>query len=149
MAPFGGQPSAGTAPPDRPAAPGPTARRPLGEVVHARVGDKAGNADLGVWVGEDAAYPWLVSFLTADRLTELLAAPAEVTVERYELPNLRALCFVLRDRLAPSSSAGLSLDQLGKGLGEFLRARHVDIPLSLLPARLRVTPERATVSDPP
>ncbi|MEV6823800.1 acyclic terpene utilization AtuA family protein [Amycolatopsis sp. NPDC051102] len=147
-APFGGQPCAGPAAPDGPAAPGPTARRPLGEVLHARVGDKAGHADLGVWVSEDAAYSWLVSFLTADRLTELLAAPAEVTVERYALPNLRALCFVLRGHLAPSSSAGLSLDQLGKGLGEFLRARHADIPLSILPMRLRVTPERGTVSDP-
>ena len=149
MAPFGGQPAdAGTPPPAGLASWGPTARRPLGEVVHARVGDKAGDADLGVWVAEDVAYPWLVSFLTADRLTELLAAPPEVTVERHELPNLRALCFVLRGYLAPSSSSGLSLDQLGKGLGEFLRARHADIPLSLLPSRLRITPERTAVSGP-
>ncbi|MEV7098343.1 acyclic terpene utilization AtuA family protein [Amycolatopsis sp. NPDC051045] len=143
MKPFGGQPP-GPGGPSTPVglpSPGPTARRPLGEVVHARVGDKAGNVNLGVWVPEDVAYPWLVSFLTTDRLTELLAAPAEVTVERYELPNLRALCFVLGGYLAPSSSAGLSLDQLGKGVGEFLRARHVDIPLSVLPSRLRVTPE--------
>jgi hypothetical protein len=149
MAPFGGQPAgAGTPPPAGPASWGPTARRPLGEVVHARVGDKAGDADLGVWVAEDVAYPWLVSFLTVDRLIELLAVPPEVTVERHELPNLRALCFVLRDYLAPSSSSGLSLDQLGKGLGEFLRARHADIPLSLLPSRLRITPERTAVSGP-
>ncbi|MDQ7807362.1 acyclic terpene utilization AtuA family protein [Amycolatopsis sp. A133] len=147
--PFGGQPcGTATSPPAGPSSWGPTARRPLGEVVHARVGDKAGNADLGLWVSEDVAYPWLVSFLTADRLTELLPVPAEVAVERHELPNLRALCFVLRGYLAPSSSSGLSLDQLGKGLGEFLRARHADIPLSLLPSRLRITPERTAVSGP-
>jgi hypothetical protein len=147
-APFGGQPSgAGPAAPD-PASYGPTARRPLGELVHARVGDKAGNANLGVWVTEDAAYPWLVSFLTTGCLAALLAVPPEVTIERHALPNLRALLFVLRGQLAPSSSSGLSLDQLGKGLGEFLRARHADIPLALLPARLRLTPEWTTINAP-
>ncbi|MFI9005846.1 hypothetical protein ACIGNX_01265 [Actinosynnema sp. NPDC053489] len=84
-------------------------------------------------MSHDDAYPWLLSFLTNDRLAELLASPGASTAERYELPNLRGLCFVLRGYLAPSSSAGLAPDQLGKSLGEFLRARHVDVPTSLLP----------------
>ncbi|MFL6126476.1 acyclic terpene utilization AtuA family protein [Actinophytocola sp.] len=133
--PYGGQPAGTRTPPADLASFGPTVRRPLGHVVHARVGDKAGNANLGFWVSQDDAYPWLLSFLTTDRLVELLASPTATTVERYELPKLRGLCFVLQGYLGPSSSAGLSLDQLGKSLGEFLRARHVDVPVSLLPAR--------------
>ncbi|PXX71780.1 uncharacterized protein DUF1446 [Nocardia tenerifensis] len=135
MRPFGGQPTGGAIPTADSSSFGPTTRRPLGDIVHARTGDKAGIADLGVWVSEEAAYPWLLSFLTADRLVRLLAAPASVTVERYEFPRLRGLVFVLRDYLAPSSSSGLSLDQLGKSLGEFLRARHVEVPIALLPGR--------------
>ncbi|PSL52506.1 uncharacterized protein DUF1446 [Saccharothrix carnea] len=131
--PYTGQPASTLAPPADLAFFGPTVRRPLGDVVHARAGDKAGNANLGVWVNQDDAYPWLLSFLTTDRLTELIAGPTPFTAERYELPKLRGLCFVLQGYLAPSSSSGLLLDQLGKSLGEFLRARHVDVPTSLLP----------------
>jgi hypothetical protein len=133
--PYEGQPAGTRTPPADLASFGPAVRRPLGDVVHARVGDKAGNANLGVWVSEDDAYPWLLSFLTVDRLTELLASPKAIPVERYEMPKLRGLCFVLQGCLAPSSSAGLALDQLGKSLGEFLRARHVDVPVSLLPSQ--------------
>ncbi len=131
--PYEGQPASTRTPPASLASFGQTVRRPLGDVVHARAGDKAGNANLGFWVSQDDAYPWLLSFLTTDRLTELLASPKAITIKRYELPKLRGLCFVLQGYLAPSSSAGLSLDQLGKSLGEFLRARHVDVPVSLLP----------------
>jgi hypothetical protein len=140
--PFAGQPSGHRTAPGTLDAFGPTVRRPLGDLVHARVGDKASNADLGVWVSEDAAYPWLAAYLTTDRLRVLLATPASMTIERYELPNLRGLCFVLRDYLAPSSSSGLSPDQLGKSLGEFLRARHADLPVSLLPEPPAPEPRR-------
>ncbi|MGW0246598.1 acyclic terpene utilization AtuA family protein [Nocardia goodfellowii] len=133
--PFPGQPTGTRTPLIDLASFGPVERRALGDVLHVRVGDKAANANLGAWVRDDAAYPWLLSFLTAARVTELLALPPTVTVDRYEFPKLRGLCFVLRNYLAPSSSGGLSLDQLGKSLGEFLRARHADIPVSVLPGR--------------
>jgi hypothetical protein len=113
---------------------GPTRRMPLGEVAFARAGDKGAHADLGVWVRDDAAYRWLTAYLTATELGRLLGVPDHVTVDRHALPNLRGLSFVLTGYLAPSGSANLSLDQIGKSLGEFLRARHVDVPVALLSA---------------
>lgn len=132
MKPFTGQPEAPATAPAAPDAFGPTLRRPLGEVAYARVGDKGANANLGVWVPDADAYPWLVSYLTTDRLTELMSLPDSVTVERYEQSRLRGVSFVLKGYFAPSGSANLALDMIGKSLGEFLRARHVDIPQALL-----------------
>ncbi len=106
---------------------------PLGEIVFARVGDKGANANLGVWVRTDAAYAWLAGYLTAAELARLLGISDSITVQRYEQPTLRGLSFVLTGYFAPSGSANLALDQIGKSLGEFLRARHVDIPVALLP----------------
>ncbi|WP_330455513.1 DUF1446 domain-containing protein [Streptomyces sp. NBC_00820] len=133
--PFTGQPEVPATAPAAPQAFGPTVRRPLGDVAFARVGDKGANANLGVWARNAEAWPWLASYLTAERLAELLNAPAEVTVERYEQPKLHGISFVLKGYFPPSGSANLALDQIGKSLGEFLRARHVDVPTSVLPAQ--------------
>lgn len=134
MARFTGQPGQPAATPAEPGAFGPTARVPLGEVAFARTGDKGANANLGVWVRNDDAYQWLTAYLTAEELAHLLGAPDHVTIERYPLPKLRGLSFVLTGYFAPSGSANLALDQIGKSLGEFLRARHVDVPVALLSA---------------
>lgn len=134
MVPFTGQPRPAAAPAEPDAFGGPTTRVPLGEVAFARVGDKGANANLGVWVRTDAAYRWLTAYLTTAELARLLGTPGHVAVERYALPNLRGLCFVLNGYFAPSGSASLSLDQIGKSLGEFLRARHVDVPIAVLSA---------------
>lgn len=126
-----------TGQPETPASPatasGPTATVPFGQIVYARTGDKGANANLGAWARDEAAWPWLAGFLTADRLRELLNCPEEVGIERHEQPNLHGISFVLRGYFPPSGSANLALDQIGKSLGEFLRARHVDVPTALLP----------------
>jgi hypothetical protein len=134
MEAFTGQPQQPSAAPAELGAFGPTKRVPLGDVAFARVGDKGANANLGVWARNDAAYNWLTAYLTVAELARLLGAPDHVAVERYELPKLRGLSFVLAGYFAPSGSANLALDQIGKSLGEFLRARHVDVPVALLPA---------------
>ncbi|MEV5714703.1 acyclic terpene utilization AtuA family protein [Amycolatopsis mediterranei] len=126
---FTGQPATPASPA---AAFGPTSAVPFGQIVYARTGDKGANANLGVWAPDEAAWPWLAGFLTADRLRELLNCPEEVEIERYEQPNLHGISFVLRGYFPPSGSANLALDQIGKSLGEFLRARHVDVPTALL-----------------
>lgn len=131
---FTGQPAQPAAEPVQPDTFGPTVRVPLGDVAFARTGDKAADANLGVWVRDDAAYRWLTAYLTAAELARLLDAPDHVTVDRHALPNLRGLSFVLTGYFAPSGSANLALDQIGKSLGEFLRARHVDVPVALLSA---------------
>jgi hypothetical protein len=109
-------------------------RRPLGELVGARSGDKGGNANVGVWVRRAEAFPWLWSFLTIERLRELVPEAAPLRIERYELPNLCALNFVIEGFLGEGVSAATRTDPQAKSLGEFLRARIVDLPKDLLPA---------------
>ncbi|MBX6383965.1 MAG: DUF1446 domain-containing protein [Microbispora sp.] len=101
---------------------------PLGTVVGARSGDKGGDANLGVWVRDPARYPWLAAFLTADRLRELLPEVGGLPIERYELPNLHALNFVIRGLLGRGVAASPLLDAQAKALGERLRAVCVPVP---------------------
>jgi len=103
---------------------------PLGTIAGARSGDKGGDANLGVWVRSDAAYEWLARELTVERLKELL--PEAGAVERYELPNLKALNFVLRGLLGDGVASSTRFDPQAKALGEWLRSRHVEIPEELL-----------------
>jgi Acyclic terpene utilisation family protein AtuA len=115
-----------------PPADGPTRRLPLGTLVGARSGDKGGAANLGVWVRDRAAYPWLVATLTADRLRDLLPETAELTISRHLLPNLNAVNFVVDGLLGAGVAASTRWDPQAKALGEWLRSRVVDIPAALL-----------------
>ncbi|WIV56251.1 acyclic terpene utilization AtuA family protein [Amycolatopsis nalaikhensis] len=110
---------------------GPTRRVPLGEVAGARSGDKGGNANIGLWTRTDAEYAWLRSFLDVDRFRELLPEAADLEVRRFELPNLRALNFVVVGLLGAGVAASVRPDPQAKGLGEYLRSRVVDVPESL------------------
>ena len=127
-------PAAAVAPSPAGGAPGGPAsvRAPLGRVAGARSGDKGGNANLGVWARTDAGYAWLAGFLTVARLKELLPETAPLPVERYELPNVRALNFVIAGLLGEGVAASTRLDPQAKSLGEWLRARVVDVPRELL-----------------
>ena len=95
-------------------------------------GDKGGNANVGVWVRDEPAYAWLAAFLSAERLRELLPEARELPVDRYELPNLLALNFVVRGLLGEGVGASLRFDAQAKSLGELPRAQIVPIPESLL-----------------
>lgn len=121
--------------PDAPIAParGETRRSPLGALVSARSGDKGSDANVGVWVERDDAYAWMVHALDIDAFYTILPEARGLVVERYELPNLRALNFVVRGLLAGGAIACARVDRQAKALGEFLRARHFDVPVSLLP----------------
>ncbi|WP_434742001.1 acyclic terpene utilization AtuA family protein [Micromonospora sp. SH-82] len=103
-------------------------RGSLGEVVGARSGDKGSDATLGVWARTDATWEWLRGWLTVPRLVELLPEVDPSTVHRHELPNLRAVGFVLRGLLAPGVAASTRFDPQAKALGELLRSRVVDLP---------------------
>ncbi|TWS26044.1 DUF1446 domain-containing protein [Tsukamurella sputi] len=122
---------------------GPTARVPLGTVFGARSGDKGGSANVGVWAESDEAYEWLRSNLTEQALRELLPEAAELPVRRYELPNLKALNFVIEDLLGKGVAHGYRFDPQAKGVGEWLRGRYVDLPVDLLPASHTTTKEIA------
>jgi hypothetical protein len=111
---------------------GETRRVALGEVVGARSGDKGGDANLGVWARTDAGYGWMRAFLTVERLKELLPETAPLIVERYDLPNLKALNFVIHGILGRGVAASTRFDPQAKALGEWLRSRIVDVPEELL-----------------
>ncbi|MEV4524868.1 acyclic terpene utilization AtuA family protein [Streptosporangium sp. NPDC049304] len=111
---------------------GETARVALGTIVGARSGDKGGNANLGVWVATPERFEWLEAHLTVDRLAELLPFTAGLRVERFELPNLLALNFVVHGLLGRGVAASPRLDAQAKALGEELRAGLADIPRRLL-----------------
>ena len=125
-----------------PLPPGPTRRVPLGSIAGARSGDKGGNANVGVWVRAGASgatgrkaddqWRWLAHELTSDKLRELLPETAELTVTRHLLPNLRAVNFEIEGILGKGVAHQARFDPQAKGLGEWLRARHIDIPEELL-----------------
>jgi hypothetical protein len=111
---------------------GPTRRMPLGTIAGARSGDKGGSANIGVWVRTDAAWRWLANTLTVDALRELLPEAADLPVSRHLLPRLRAVNFVIEDILGKGVAYQARFDPQAKGLGEWLRNRHVDIPEELV-----------------
>ena len=104
----------------------------LSEIVHTRSGDKGGDANVGVWVRDRHAWPWLESTLTVDELQRLLPETRELPVERYELPNLGAVNFVIRGLLGAGATSSLRLDAQAKALGEWLRARTIKVPRGLI-----------------
>ncbi|MEF3112559.1 acyclic terpene utilization AtuA family protein [Streptomyces chrestomyceticus] len=111
---------------------GRTRRAPLGLVAGARSGDKGGSANVGVWVRTDAAWRWLVHELTVERLRKLLPETAGLAVTRHVLPNLLSLNFVIDGLLGAGVAAQARFDPQAKAVGEWLRARHLDIPEVLL-----------------
>ncbi|WP_392899799.1 acyclic terpene utilization AtuA family protein [Streptomyces sp. LN699] len=109
-----------------------TTRAPLGALCGARSGDKGGDANIGVWAESDAAWQWLRATLTVDALTTLLPETSGLPVARHELPHLRALNFTVAGILGAGVASGHRFDPQAKALGEWLRARHLDIPTHLL-----------------
>lgn len=106
---------------------------PLGTIAGARSGDKGGNANVGVWVRTDDQWKWLAHNLTVEMLKELLPEAADLNVTRYQLPHLRAVNFVIEGILGQGVASQARFDPQAKGIGEWLRSRHIDIPISLLP----------------
>jgi hypothetical protein len=105
---------------------------PLGRLCGARSGDKGGNANVGFWARDRAAYPWLRAYLTAGRLRALLPEAAGLEIRRFELPNLGAVNFVIIGLLGEGVAASVRPDPQAKGLGEYLRSRSVTVPARLL-----------------
>jgi hypothetical protein len=113
---------------------GETRRAPLGFVAGARSGDKGGSANVGVWVRTGEQWRWLAHTLTVDKLRALLPETADLVVTRHLLPNLRAVNFVIEGILGKGVAYQARFDPQAKGLGEWLRSRHIDIPVEIIPA---------------
>jgi hypothetical protein len=107
-------------------------RVPLGVLLGARSGDKGGDANLGVWADEDDVARWLQADFTTEALRALLPELAAFGVDRYPLPNLRAVNFVVHGILGWGVASNLRLDTQAKGLGELVRSRDIEVPALLV-----------------
>jgi hypothetical protein len=116
-----------------PAPTGKTVRIPFGRIYATRSGDKGGNANLGVWGKTPESYAFLREFLTVKKLKELLKDMSGYEIERYEFPNLFAVNFYIRGVLGEGVAASLRSDPQAKTLGEYLRAKMIEAPESIVP----------------
>ncbi|MCU0595606.1 MAG: DUF1446 domain-containing protein [Desulfobacterota bacterium] len=112
---------------------GKTVKIPFGRIYATRSGDKGGNANLGVWGKTPEAYAFLREFLTIIKLKELLKDMSGYEIERYEFPNLFAVNFYIRGVLGEGVAASLRSDPQAKTLGEYLRAKVIEAPESIVP----------------
>jgi hypothetical protein len=106
-------------------------------ICGARSGDKGGHANLGVWAETPATYRWLDHFLTIERLKELLPEARPLEVERYALPKILALNFVIKGLLGDGVAASLRSDAQAKTLAEYFRAKVVPVPEELTRTTVR------------
>jgi hypothetical protein len=95
-------------------------KAPLARLAHTRSGDKGDVSNIGVIAWEPRHYPVLVRELTAERVKGFLGDLVEGPVERYELPNLHALNFVLHRALGGGGTVSLRTDAQGKSMGAAL-----------------------------
>jgi hypothetical protein len=111
---------------------------PLGTFVHARSGDKGGDANVGLWIAHDGSahydqrVAWLLETVTPAWIGALAPEAAGLDIEVHQLPNLGAVNVVIHGLLGRGVAASARFDPQAKGLGEWLRSRHVDIPDGLL-----------------
>ncbi len=109
---------------------------PLGTFVHARSGDKGGDANVGLWVGEGPRRAeraeWLRHFVTVDRVRRLVPEAADLDVEIVDLPNLHGVNVLIRGLLGDGVAASTRFDPQAKALGEWIRSRRANIPEELL-----------------
>lgn len=109
---------------------GETVRLPLGRIVLGRSGDKCSDCNCGFFVRHDDEWDWLRSFLTVAKIRELLGSEEDKgkPIDRFEMPHIKAVHFLLHDHLDRGYDACSTYDTLGKNALEYLRAKTVDIP---------------------
>ncbi|MEK6233579.1 MAG: hypothetical protein N2C14_02620 [Planctomycetales bacterium] len=99
----------------------------LGQIAHARSGDKGNHANIGVVAYTQAGYDFLAQELTAGRVERFFQSLGSSRVERFELPKVGALNFVLHDALGGGASESPRIDTQGKLLGTAV----LDLPLPM------------------
>lgn len=99
---------------------------PLSELAHTRSGDKGDTANIGVIAWRERDYPVLLREVTAARVKEFFGPMVKGNVERFELPNLGALNFLLHEALGGGGTVSLRVDSQGKTLGAALLRLEVE-----------------------
>lgn len=107
-------------------------RVPLGRVAFARSGDKGDTANIGVIALHMDVYPTLVEQLTDDRVKDHFSDICRGAVERFELPNLGALNFLLHESLGGGGTVSLMLDAQGKTFAATILGLVLDVPEPIL-----------------
>ena len=109
----------------------------LGQIAHARSGDKGGAANIGVIAYTSAGYEFLHGYLTAERAEQFFKPMGVGKVIRYELENLLAYNFILPNFLNGGGSLSLRIDAQGKALGQAILEMELEIPGEILDKCLR------------
>ena len=110
----------------------------LRRLAFARSGDKGDTANIGLIALAEAVYPVLVSEVTPDRVKDHFAAVSHGDVERFELPNLCALNFLLHGSLGGGGTVSLMLDAQGKTFAAALLGKEIEAPGDLVEQCARV-----------
>ena len=103
-------------------------RVPLYAMAHARSGDKGDGSNVGVLAYDDRGYEIVKKWLTPERVRAHFGEIVKGRVDRYDLPNLRGLNFILHDSLGGGGSASLKTDAQGKTHGMALLRMDVEVP---------------------
>src|SRR5260370_24294048 len=100
---------------------------PLSKIAHTRSGDKGDTCNIGVIAYDAVHYPVLVRELTPERVKSFFGALVRGKVERFELPNLGALNFLLHESLGGGGTVSLRIDAQGKTFGAALLRMEIDV----------------------
>jgi hypothetical protein len=106
-------------------------RLALRELCGYRSGDKADIANVAIFADDDETYELIVREVTAERVKAHFGATVRGRVDRYEVPNVLALNFVLHDALGGGGPRSLRSDSLGKTMGGALVRMEIDVPDAL------------------
>ena len=101
---------------------------PLYAMAHARSGDKGEGSNVGILAYDERGYEILREWLTTERVKRHFGEIVQGAVERFELPNLLGLNFLLQDSLGGGGSASLKIDAQGKTHGLALLRMEVEVP---------------------
>jgi hypothetical protein len=105
-------------------------------MAHARSGDKGDGSNVGVLAYDERGYEILKSWLTPDRVKAHFGEIVRGRVDRFDLPNLRGLNFILHDSLGGGGSASLKTDAQGKTHGMALLRMLVEVPDDYVPPKV-------------
>ncbi len=97
------------------------------KICHGRSGDKGDTANVGLIARKQEYYPLIEKYVTADRVRKHFAGIALGPVERFELPNLWALNFLLHNALGGGGTMSLKNDAQGKTLAAALLSMEIDV----------------------
>jgi hypothetical protein len=104
----------------------------LVKIAHARSGDKGDTANVGLIALRDEYYPLLVDQVTAEKVKQHFGSMVKGDVERFDLPNLKALNFLLHGSLGGGGTLSLMTDAQGKTFSTALLRMFIDVPEDLI-----------------